>query len=448
MSTNKNTRFKVPVFIFGDGILGTLIAMEFSKNGIDVVISGSNSNELHNAASLRNQGTLQSGILQAMTYTPKSLNKNGTHLLHLKRAREKFESLAKWEDCIHSEDGVHHVVRSKDQLKEYQALVRMLGYQSKYTKPIGQLRDQLGYFGGKKFQIPAYFNLPDKPMDLDRIILLLKSRSILDSIKDPKLGKIFYLPKSDRTIKVQEEKKAYVISGFAKFKFESDFLIIAAGINSQSILKGINPGYQQKATTRGICLAKTDEGTSFQLKQPFFSRNDVEEKNFIFITRHGNHNIHYFDKLVISNGESFPVDLTEGNSYADLRKNYKEQVIEQHQRIKAILQHNLDEDELPDLEFIFCVLSSDKTKYKELIEQVADTNIIVAHPGLATASLSVAEQVWKKYKGFKTSIQFKKMAPKERIELGEFLDEYLDQLSKKIDNAVLDDDEKSWFRDP
>jgi len=174
---------------------------------MDNILIGAGSQMAEKSAYLSNMSSFQSGILQAYSCALKDLEagkKSIDFLFQIKSARRKLEKLSsKIAQCIAKEDGILHI--PSDNLKEYCAKVKILGYTKKYRKPLSnqQAKEKLGNFYREKSK--NYMSILDRPFELDKIVHLLK-QYILNTLNAENLeGNTFIFDIEPSSLKIREK---------------------------------------------------------------------------------------------------------------------------------------------------------------------------------------------------------------------------------------------------
>lgn len=425
----ETSKIIVPVMVIGDGILGTLLARTLSKNKIDNILVGAGSQMAEKSAYLSNMSSFQSGLLQAYSYALKDLEdgkESIDFLFKVKSARRRLEKLSsKIAECIAKEDGILHIPLTN--LEEYCAKVKILGYPKKYRKPLSnrEAMRKLGNFYRKESQ--NYMLIPDRPFKLDKIVHLLKQHIINTLNVDNEEGNTFIFDIKPSTLNIQEKRNEegeirydvtfeyvvykaekdhqgvmqYTISDRAIFNFETKWIVLCTGLNNLKILKSIDETYEEKdVKLRGFCLVKTENANPIGLKTPFFSR--LEPSNYLNICKHTEASktnpYQNVEALVSTTHKDILITEKEETHEALQAKNQKK--IDNHRDyIVKTLNKNLNntKEPLQEKKYSFCLHFHNAEKYAQVISLIKDTHIISAHPGLATNSIVIADEIFQNY---------------------------------------------------
>lgn len=467
----ETSKIVVPVMVIGDGILGTLVARTLSKNKIDNILVGAGSQMASKSAYLSNMSSFQSGLLQAYSYTLKDLEdekESIDFLFQVKPARRRLEKLSsKIAKCIAEEDGILHIPMTN--LEEYCAKVRILGYPKKYRKPLSnrEAMRKLGNFYRKESQ--NYMLIPDRPFELDKIVHLLKQHIINTLNVDNVEGNTFIFDIGPNSLKIREklneegeirydvtfeyaickeEKDSegviqYNMSDRAIFNFETKWIILCTGLNNQKILKSIDETYEEKdVKLRGFCLVKTENSNPIGLKTPFFSR--LEPRNYLNICKHTEASetnpYQSVEALVSTTHKDIPLTEKEETHEAIQAKNQKK--IDNHRDyIVKTLNNNLynTKEPLQEKKYSFCLHFHNVEKYAKVISVMEDTHIISAHPGLATNSIVIADEIFQNYLQKDTDLK--------KINFTKNVRRFMDGKAIDMHNAIrYTKHPKSWIR--
>ena len=405
--------FKVPIVVIGASVLGVAIINQLIDQHNHVVVIDKEHTDTPplNNAMLRNQHTLQSGILQILEEQIREdidedkLEEIYKSYLNIANSYKDImyddtnaNIISKEQSFIHIETDLYE--KEKESIIDrYIHYTELLAYDSKYQTILqdDKLDDAIDKIGKlyKKPNTKQYiFELPDKAIDYDKLLKIKKNR-ILTYSKDQKKGKAYFIPKSKKIELIKNEDGSYNIDT-DKALFKTKYVILATGSGANEVLsKVVKDG--DGSSSRGYVLLKTKSGSTQDMNLSIYVKRFEKPPNkgnrvkSIFVAKHGNEGVHDTSFLIFGNGK--------GRKITDCKKSKKS-----IEKLEEALKNNISDFfgiALKDLakdtdKFSCCILRYGKKPYHPHIFHKEDNpNLISAHPGLTSTAKPVAQDILK-----------------------------------------------------
>jgi len=337
--------FKVPIVVIGASILGLeIIEQLVSKGNHVVVIEKKYDGRTHSNAVLRNQHTLQSGLLQSLSLSS-SLDDSSEVLQNgfIRIARGYRDVMRKYGDVgiVSNKNSFIHIECDESNqesiVERHISNVKTLSHNLSYQRiligdELNTAKEEIGNLYVKSEVNEIIFELPEKAIDYDKLLKIRKNY-IVNTSKEG-LGKVFFVPRSEKVTLVKTDG-GYLI-GTDQISFKTKYVIVAAGNGTNEVLSDIYPnGDGSKAM--GYNLLKTSDSCSFSrsFNLSTFAKyqNANGMKQFIFAAKHGNKSISDTSFLIFSNGVGFsPKSISK--SFSTIEKNSKDLIDKSIKKLK------------------------------------------------------------------------------------------------------------------
>jgi hypothetical protein len=422
-------RVDTPVIIIGDGIMGTILAYILHKEkGIEsITLAGE---EWYHSAYLSNFNTLQSGLLQAISFfetddfstTDSDEIKKGDYLKKLMPARKDFENII-GEAVFKNLVGINpsYLILDTERQSKFEEIQTKFGNLSK--QKYGETLNDHVKEGEVCFEIPDRTILYNEVTNTIRKQLIDENRTIYIKSKNTKFKQI-------------DDSKYEFYNSEYHISIIAEKVIITAGLNTENILTEICPTLETNAKYRGYCLKKylvqnSDEylknkneelvNTSNQSESKFkdlpsfsiISKLNKAERKYVTLASFNEYNIR-----VANNGHKFKITRKdETNTLMSYNDNAKCNKIDINKHLKKIdenvkdfnkLTHSVhyenmskitDEEQINSYEQ-YCIHITENNsnrdrEYCQNIEYFKENSIIVAHPGLASNCINTVQEIIK-----------------------------------------------------
>jgi len=477
----KKKKIKAPIVVIGASSLGVELISELRRNKNDILVVDKQFSKNSSQAVLRNQHTLQSGVLQLLN---KNLEKSTSNVRkdYLNIAENYRDLIDKYSrtnlisdepSCI--EITTNNIYENDNEVKKSEcAIVRYienlnsLGFKEFSKKIDINTKQSLGDFSTQEEYNQLYFELPDKSIDYDRILQKRKGELAL---QNKTKGDVLFLNKS-KTVHVNA-KNNHIITD--KYEIEANYIFIAAGIGTKKVLKEFIVDYDRSESSAFI-LMKTKNSICRNLKFSTFAKyievkdgNDVNYK-FLFAAKHGAESLKSSEEfLVVGNANNILKKKSSPIKKKSIPSNYNSFEIKFDSEIKDGEQTLLNDYASAFAEantickndkdkFNTCVLKHGEVKYHPYINKVPNSFISLGHPGLASTSSKIAQKLIKnlekeikatrKLKRFKLSnVKIDQNERNKVIEETEKEAEKIIKLGSLIDNSdSISKEHSAWFR--
>jgi len=419
---------RVPIVVIGASVLALEIIEQLIRKKNHVVVI----DKLHKEgpppnAVLRNQHTLQSGLLHAQTISTTIISEQ-TYLQRgylrmassYKKLLGKYESLgliSPNESYLEIEEDIP-VVGSPPLTDQYIKKVKFLGFGEKYREVLinddrKEAIERIGDFAVEISDKKSFFRLPDKGIDYDKLLKVKKNEIVVKSNEGP--GKALFLPKSKKVGIVLRDDLFSIQTD--EVELLSEFVFIAAGSGVDELLSKIGG---DGSTVHGYSLLKTKEGNKCNTNVSTFAKYKEKDrglgkrrdKKFLFIASHGKESVNNTSFLVIGNAKSHLLKSSTHKSSIKKLEDALEQDL-----ANALGEPLVDMKQITD-RFSFCKLRSDRQRYfPNIFQSPSNPKLISGHSGLTSTAQEVAKDMIKRLSKSNNlkSIRNRKIVNKERL---------------------------------
>ena len=480
-------QFNTPIVIIGASIQALELIDILLKEGRDVVVIDKfkEKGEIQSAV-LRNQHTLQSGLLQILNKSADKLKEVTYQDVNYKRIASAYREIVNLYDdtnIISTERSLIEIeTNAKDlkvddldycPIKRYRKNVDYLGHDSRFKKTLS-LNDNssnetlIGQFAVEAVALEkSYFELPDKTIDYDKLLKIKRSQMLNDKAYK---GNLFFVPKS-KTISLINAKNHKFKVETDTYAFTAELVLIAAGIGCDSILKDVETKgdgsssylYSLLKSKRSLCnsfhcstYAKYSEIR--EVTENGLNVNKTPFQNFFFAAKHGKHNVQDPSFLIVGNAKSIRINKNYDSIY-DLLQDQKQNVTKSVDKLKFDFSLALgDPKSVNKIDSISqCVLKAGRRKYfphKHFVKP--HRKVVSIHAGLTSTAKDFAKDVISELKKIHGASFFNrlKIDTVSQFKLGLICVNEHDKIKKngtlivinRNNNIREDDHDKAWFR--